>query len=109
MRIEKRTSSECSSVNQNSIDQAVTAILGIAEDVEVGNIYNGTVKKIMEFGAFVEIAPGKEGLVHISNLDFARVKEVGDICSVGDKMKVKVIKIDRQGRIDLSRKEALEE
>lgn len=98
-----------SSVNQNSIDQAVTAILGIAEDVEVGNIYNGTVKKIMEFGAFVEIAPGKEGLVHISNLDFARVKEVGDICSVGDKMKVKVIKIDRQGRIDLSRKEALEE
>jgi len=98
-----------SSVNQDSIDLAVKAILGIAEDVEVGNIYHGTVKKIMEFGAFVEIAPGKEGLVHISNLDVARVKEVGDICAVGDKMKVKVIKIDRQGRIDLSRKEALEE
>ena len=57
----------------------------------------------------VEIAPGKEGLVHISNLDTARVKEVSDICAVGDKMKVKVIKIDRQGRIDLSRKEVLEE
>lgn len=98
-----------SSVNQEAIDRAVKTILGIAEDVEVGNIYHGTVKKIMEFGAFVEIAPGKEGLVHISNLDVARVKEVGDICAVGDRMKVKVIKIDRQGRIDLSRKEALEE
>lgn len=98
-----------SSVSQDSIDSAVKMILGIAEDVEIGNIYMGTVKKIMEFGAFVEIAPGKEGLVHISNLDNARVKEVTDICAVGDKMKVKVIKIDRQGRIDLSRKEALEE
>ncbi len=98
-----------SSISQEAIDNAVKIILGIAEDIEIGNIYNGTVKKIMEFGAFVEIAPGKEGLVHISNLDNARVKEVTDICTVGDKMKVKVIKIDRQGRIDLSRKEALEE
>ncbi|HPS87810.1 MAG TPA: polyribonucleotide nucleotidyltransferase [Spirochaetota bacterium] len=98
-----------SSVSQEAIDNAVRIILGIAEDIEIGAIYTGTVKKIMEFGAFVEIAPGKEGLVHISNLDNARVKEVTDICAVGDKMKVKVIKIDRQGRIDLSRKEALEE
>jgi len=98
-----------SSTSQDAIDAAVKIILGIAEDIEIGTIYTGTVKKIMEFGAFVEIAPGKEGLVHISNLDNARVKEVTDICAVGDKMKVKVIKIDRQGRIDLSRKEALEE
>jgi len=98
-----------SSTSQEAIDNAVKIILGIAEDIEIGTIYTGTVKKIMEFGAFVEIAPGKEGLVHISNLDNARVKEVTDICAVGDKMKVKVIKIDRQGRIDLSRKEALEE
>jgi polyribonucleotide nucleotidyltransferase len=98
-----------SSTSQEAIDAAVKIILGIAEDIEIGTVYTGTVKKIMEFGAFVEIAPGKEGLVHISNLDNARVKEVTDICAVGDKMKVKVIKIDRQGRIDLSRKEALEE
>jgi len=98
-----------SSTSQEAIDAAVKIILGIAEDIEIGTIYTGTVKKIMEFGAFVEIAPGKEGLVHISNLDNARVKEVTDICAVGDKMKVKVIKIDRQGRIDLSRKEAMEE
>ena len=98
-----------SSTSQEAIDAAVKIILGIAEDIEIGTVYTGTVKKIMEFGAFVEIAPGKEGLVHISNLDNARVKEVTDICAVGDKMKVKVIKIDRQGRIDLSRKEALDE
>ena len=96
-----------SAISEESIANAVAKILGIAEDVEVGTIYNGTVKRIMEFGAFVEIAPGKEGLVHISNLDNTRVREVTDICAVGDKMKVKVIKIDRQGRIDLSRKEAL--
>ncbi len=98
-----------SSVSAEAIAMAEKIILGIAEDVEIGNVYMGTVKKIMEFGAFVEIVPGKEGLVHISNLDNARVKEVSDICAVGDKMKVKVIKIDRQGRIDLSRKEVLEE
>lgn len=97
-----------SAISPEAIDLAVKTIQGIAEDVEIGNIYNGTVKKIVEFGAFVEIVPGKEGLVHISNLDVERVRQVSDICNVGDKMKVKVIKIDRQGRIDLSRKEALE-
>lgn len=97
-----------SAISPEAIELAVKTIQGIAEDVEIGNIYNGTVKKIVEFGAFVEIVPGKEGLVHISNLDVERVRQVTDICNVGDKMKVKVIKIDRQGRIDLSRKEALE-
>ncbi len=98
-----------SAVKLESIERAEKIILGISEDVEIGTIYDGTVKKIMEFGAFVEIAPGKEGLVHISNLDVTRVKQVTDICNVGDRMKVKVIKIDRQGRIDLSRKEAMEQ
>ncbi|HON15527.1 MAG TPA: polyribonucleotide nucleotidyltransferase [Spirochaetota bacterium] len=98
-----------SSVSAKAIEDAERIILGIAEDIQVGKVYLGTVKKIMEFGAFVEIVPGKEGLVHISNLDTSRVKDVSDICAVGDKMKVKVIKIDRQGRIDLSRKDALEE
>lgn len=97
-----------SAISPEAIEMAVKTIQGIAEDVEIGNVYTGTVKKIVEFGAFVEIVPGKEGLVHISNLDTSRVREVTDICNVGDKMKVKVIKIDRQGRIDLSRKEALE-
>ncbi len=98
-----------SSVSAEAIEMAVQMIKGIVDEVEVGKIYNGTVKKIVDFGAFVELFPGKEGLVHISNLDVNRVKEVGDICSVGDKMKVKVIKVDRQGRIDLSRKEALDQ
>jgi len=98
-----------SAVKLDSIERAERTILGISEDVEIGTIYTGTVKRVMEFGAFVEIVPGKEGLVHISNLDTSRVKQVTDICNVGDTMKVKVIKIDRQGRIDLSRKEALEE
>ena len=97
-----------SAISPEAIEKAVKTIQGIAEDVEIGNVYDGTVKKIVEFGAFVEIVPGKEGLVHISNLDASRVRQVTDICNVGDKMKVKVIKIDRQGRIDLSRKEALE-
>ncbi len=97
-----------SAVDPEAIALAEKIILGIAEDVEIVRVYPGPVKKIVEFGAFVEIVPGKEGLVHISNLDNSRVREVTDICAVGDKMKVKVIKIDRQGRIDLSRKEVLE-
>jgi len=98
-----------SAVDANAIAMAVQMIKGIVDEVEIGKIYNGTVKKIVDFGAFVELFPGKEGLVHISNLDKNRVREVGDICAVGDKMKVKVIKVDRQGRIDLSRKEAMDQ
>ncbi len=95
------------SEDQDAIDSAVKKINSIVEEIEVGNFYEGTVKKIMEFGAFVEIAPGKEGLIHISNLDHTRVRKVTDILNAGDKVKVKVINIDKQGRIDLSRKEAL--
>ncbi len=77
------------------------------KDVEVGETYLGTVKRIMNFGAFVEVLPGKEGLVHISQLAHHRVNKVEDIVSEGDEVLVKVIEIDRQGRINLSRKETL--
>ncbi|MFH0975339.1 MAG: polyribonucleotide nucleotidyltransferase [Spirochaetota bacterium] len=94
-------------VNKNSLELAVKAIESIIEEVEIGKIYSGRVKKIMDFGAFVEILPGKEGLLHISKLDFKRVNNVTDILSEGDAVDVKVIGIDKLGRIDLSRKDAL--
>lgn len=77
------------------------------KSVEVGETYLGVVKRIMNFGAFVEILPGKEGLVHISQLEHSRVNKVEDVVNIGDEVLVKVIEIDRQGRINLSRKEAL--
>ena len=97
-----------SSSSAASIEKAEKMILGIVEDVKIGTVYDGVVKKIMEFGAFVEFLPGKEGLVHISNLDHTRVKSVRDVVKEGDAVRVKVIKVDKQGRIDLSRKDALE-
>ncbi len=94
-------------VDKSSLEKAVREIESITEDVEVGKIYHGRVKKIMDFGAFVEILPGKEGLLHISKLDFKRVNNVTDILNEGDAVDVKVIGIDKLGRIDLSRKDAL--
>ncbi len=79
----------------------------IASDPEVGAFYNGVVTRIMPFGAFVEIAPGKEGLVHISRLDVKRTEKVEDAVNVGDSVIVKCIEIDDQGRINLSRRDAL--
>ncbi len=79
----------------------------LTADVEIGKMYLGKVVKIMDFGAFVEVLPGKEGLVHISQLAEQRVGKVEDVVSVGDEIMVKVTKIDEQGRINLSRKEAL--
>lgn len=81
----------------------------LTEDAEVGRIYRGTVKKVVDFGAIVEILPGTEGLVHISQLDRNRVKKVTDIVREGDEILVKVLEIDKQGKIRLSRKEALGE
>lgn len=89
--------------------KAISIVESIAKDVEVGDIYLGKVIKIMPFGAFVEISPGKEGLVHISNISKERIDKVESVLSVGDEVLVKVIKIDNQGRINLSRKDALEE
>ena len=97
-----------SSVHVDSAKRAMKIIEGIAKDIEVGQIYLGVVKKITAFGAFVEIVPGREGLVHISKLDKNRVSNVEDIVKVEDEILVKVIDIDKQGRINLSRKDAME-
>lgn len=87
--------------------RALAIIESLTADVEVGKIYLGKVVKIMDFGAFVEVLPGKEGLVHISQLAEQRVGKVEDVVSVGDEIMVKVIKIDEHGRVNLSRKEAI--
>ncbi len=89
--------------------QAIMIVETIANDPEIGAIYSGKVTRIMNFGAFVEIAPGKEGLVHISRLDVKRVEKVEDVVAVGDQVIVKVTEIDDQGRLNLSRRDALVE
>ncbi|MBQ4109492.1 MAG: polyribonucleotide nucleotidyltransferase [Clostridia bacterium] len=89
--------------------KAVKIIEGIVKEVEVGETYIGKVTRIMNFGAFVELLPNKEGLCHISQLDEKRVEKVEDIVKVGDEILVKVIEIDKQNRINLSRKVALRE
>ena len=96
----------CSQDIENA-KRAIFMIETIANDPEVGAIYKGVVTRIMDFGAFVEIAPGKEGLVHVSHLDVKRVDKVTDVVNVGDEVIVKVREIDDQGRINLSRREAL--
>ena len=84
-------------------EAALKTIQGIVKDPEVGEIYDGKVVRIMDFGAFVEILPGKDGLVHISKLDKKRVEKVEDVVKVGDDIKVQVIEIDKQDRINLKR------
>ena len=96
-----------SAVDQEDAKRAIFTIKTIVEDPEIGAIYKGRVTRLMNFGAFVEIAPGKEGLVHISKLDTKRVERVEDVVAVGDAIVVKVTDIDQQGRINLSRKDAL--
>lgn len=93
--------------DDEKVQEAVEIIEGITREVEEGDVYEGTVKKIMNFGAFVEILPGKEGLVHISKIAHERIENVEDVLSEGDKIMVKVIEIDRQNRINLSRKAML--
>lgn len=88
-------------------EKAIKMIRDLTAEAEEGKLYMGTVKKVMDFGAFVEIFPGTDGLVHISELDTERVKNVSDVLREGDKVLVKCIGIDKQGKIKLSRKEAL--
>ena len=88
-------------------EKALKIIETLTKEVEVGEFYMGKVLRIMNFGAFVEIAPGKEGMIHISKLAHKRVEKVEDVLNIGDEVLVKVIEIDRQGRINLSRKDAL--
>ena len=95
-------------VNKEDGYRALAIIEAIAKDPEPGTIFLGTVTRLMTFGAFVEIAPGKEGLVHISQLDKKRVAKVEDVVSVGDQIKVMVTEIDEKGRLNLSRRDALD-
>jgi polyribonucleotide nucleotidyltransferase len=96
------------SVDKESGEKALKMVQDIVQEAEVGAIYEGTVRKIMDFGAFVEIFPGTDGLVHISQLDSRRVNKVSDILKQGDKVMVKVLEVDRDGKIRLSRKAAME-
>ena len=96
-----------SAVDKNAINAAKTIIDGIVFEPEVGAIYEGVVTRIIPIGAFVEFAPGKEGLVHISKLDTKRTEKVENICEVGDKMRVKFLGTDEKGRMNLSRRDAL--
>lgn len=95
------------SSDEASAQKAIDMIKRLTEEVEVGKIYQGTVRKIMDFGAFVEVLPGTDGLVHISQLAHHRVKAVTDEVKEGDQIMVKVLEIDKQGKIRLSRKEAM--
>ena len=96
-----------SGIDIENAKRALTIVELIAKDPEIGAIYNGVVTRLMSFGAFVEIAPGKEGLVHISRLDVKRTEKVEDVVNVGDTVLVKVLEIDDQGRLNLSRRDAL--
>jgi polyribonucleotide nucleotidyltransferase len=95
------------SYDKSGGEEAAKIINGIVKDPQVGEVYTGKVVRIMQFGAFVEFLPGKDGLVHISKLDKKRVNKVEDVVNIGDEIKVKVIEIDDKGRINLSRKDAM--
>ena len=92
-----------STPDQEAADKARKIIEGIAKDIEVGDVFTGKVVRIMNFGAFVELAPGKDGMIHISKLDTKRVEKVEDVVNIGDELEVKVNEIDAQGRINLIR------
>jgi len=96
------------STDAESLDQTIARIRALTQDVEVGATYLGKVVRIMNFGAFVEILPGKDGLVHISELSHQHVSSVEDVLKLGDQIEVKVKEIDAQGRVNLSRKVLLD-
>ncbi|HOU52100.1 MAG TPA: S1 RNA-binding domain-containing protein, partial [Smithella sp.] len=95
------------SADAEAAARAVAMVKWLTEEAEVGKIYRGTVKKIVDFGAFVEILPGTEGLLHISQIAKERIAKVTDVLQEGDEVMVKVLEIDKSGKIRLSRKEAL--
>ena len=94
--------------DSQNMENAISQVNALTAEIEIGKIYNGKVITVKDFGAFVECLPGKEGLVHISELANERVESVESICKAGDEMKVKCIDIDNQGRVRLSRKAALD-
>jgi len=91
-----------SAENKEKLDNAISQIKAVVQDPEVGSVFDGKVTKILDFGAFVEFAPGREGLVHISQLAWKRVNKVEDVLSVGDEVKIKLFEIDKQGRLNFS-------
>jgi polyribonucleotide nucleotidyltransferase len=97
------------STDQSSARKAIDWIKSLTDEVEVGRIYRGKVVRIMSFGAFVEVLPNQDGLVHISRLTDHRVERVEEVVNVGDEIVVKATEIDSQGRLNLSRQEAIEE
>ncbi|HXG19278.1 MAG TPA: polyribonucleotide nucleotidyltransferase [Methylomirabilota bacterium] len=97
-----------SSADSDSMSKAIAKIHRVTAEAEVGKVYKGTVRKIVDFGAFVEILPGTDGLVHISQLGPGRVRRVSDVLKEGDEIMVKVLEIDRQGKIRLSQRDAVE-
>jgi len=107
INIEDDGSVSIASPNSDKVEEAIKMIRGLTQEAEIGKTYMGTVRKIAEFGAFVEIFPGTDGLIHISELSDKRVKSVSDVLSEGEEVMVKVISVDRAGKIRLSRKEAL--
>jgi len=111
VKIDIEDSGKVSIMSADSVgmQKAIQAIKEIVKEVEVGEIYTGKVVRIMDFGAFVQLLPGKDGLVHISQLAKERVKKVEDVVKIGDEITVKVTEIDKQGRVNLSRKVLLNE
>jgi polyribonucleotide nucleotidyltransferase len=97
------------SIDPEMTEKAVELIEALSGEIEIGRVYTGVVRKIVDFGAFVNIAPGTDGLCHISELEDHRVNRVEDVLKEGDRVMVKVLEIDRQGRIKLSRKAAMHE
>jgi polyribonucleotide nucleotidyltransferase len=98
---------QVSSVDADAAQAAYDAIQQIAEGVKLGKIYDGRVTSIKDFGAFIEVTPGQDGLCHISELSDGYVQKVSDVCKIGDSLRVKVIMIDDTGRVKLSRKQVL--
>ncbi|KZN38997.1 polyribonucleotide nucleotidyltransferase [Pseudoalteromonas luteoviolacea] len=108
IEIEDDGTVKIAATNGNSAKEAISRIEALTAELEVGTIYNGKVARIVDFGAFVNVLPGKDGLVHISQISKERVNNVSDHLKVGQEVKVKVLEVDRQGRVRLSIKEALE-
>ena len=109
INIEDDGSCQVASNNRESLDKAVQWVKDITADPEIGKIYDGRVTKLMQFGAFCEVLPGKEGLIHVSEIADEYVKNVSDHLKEGDRVKVKVLDVDAQGKVRLSMKQAVEE
>jgi polyribonucleotide nucleotidyltransferase len=107
LRVDDTGTVQIASSSQADAEKAVNIVRELTQEAEIGKIYYGVVKRTVDFGAFVEIFPGTEGLVHISHLAVERIDQTTDVCREGDEILVRVIDIDRSGKIRLSRKEAL--